>query len=211
MTTTPSSDTTARGAPLRTTVWRQVVHPRPGLVALALVVALLVGVVVGRATAPEPRLEAARVLETQVLPLVGDADGIWTAASGDRPPVAEALVAVRRDGDATMVRVHADAWLAAYDSILARLAGLDLPGEARPVQRQFIAAVSLSRDAVEVLVHAADLEAGDARRDLTTEVGRLRARGEQMTQSGRASVADLGGQRSGVAPLAPVTSFQEGR
>lgn len=209
--TPPSSDPTGPDFALRTTAWRRVVRRRPGLAAVGLLAALLIGVALGRSTVPTPRVEAARVLEEQVLPLVGDADGIWTASSGDRPPVSEALVALRRDHDVTAVQIGGDAWLSAYDSVLARLAGLDLPAEARPVQRQFIAAVALSRDAVEVMIRAAGLEPGDARRDLMTEIGRLRTRSEQMTQSARASVDDLGGKRSGVAPLSPVTPFEEGR
>lgn len=183
----------------------------PGALAVALAAGLVIGGLVGRITAPAPEVDAGRQLEELVLPLAIDADSIWTSTIDDRPPVAEALVALRRDDDAEVViNSHAD-WLAAYDSILVQLAGMDLPANARPVQRQVIAAVTLSRDAVEVLGHAARVPSPVARRDLTTEVGRLRQRSEQMIQSARASVADLQGTRADVAPLAPVITMQEGR
>ena len=178
---------------------------------VACVIALLLGVAVGRLTAPSADAGAAQDVDTAVLPLVLDADGIWNSASGDREPVAEALVALRRDGDPTPVQNWGEAWLTSYDGVLLQLAGLDMPATARPVQRQFITAVTLSRDAVEVLSHAAELDDPDARRDLLTEVGRLRQRSEQLTASARASVLDLDGQRADVSPLPGLTSFLEGR
>jgi hypothetical protein len=62
-----------------------------------------------------------------------------------------------------------------------------------------------------VLGHAATVEDAEHRQDLLTEVGRLRQRSEQLMQSARAALLDLDGQRADVAPLSPLTSFQEGR
>lgn len=184
---------------------------RLGPLVLACGVALLLGVVVGRLGAPQTDAAAAHTLERAVLPLVLDADGIWNSASGDRAPVADALVALRRNDDPTLVRDWRDDWLVSYDGVLLQLAGLDMPATARPVQRQFITAVTMSRDAVEVLGHAAVVRDPAARRDLLTEVARLRQRSEQLTASARASILDLEGQRADVSPLPRLTSFLEGR
>lgn len=184
---------------------------RWGILALVALLALIVGVFVGRATATGPEADARRAVETALLPLALDADGIWTSTSDGRLPVSEAVIALRSDGDAQPTRDNHAGWLDAYDAALVRMAGLDLPATARPVQRQFMAALTLSRDAVEVLGHAARVEDPDLRRDLTTEVGRLRQRSEQLTQAARASTADLDGRRADVSPLPRVTGFLEGR
>ncbi len=184
---------------------------RFGVVRLVVVglLMLALGVAIGRGTTPPGDADARRAIEVSVIPLVLDADGIWTSASDDRPPVSEALVVLRRDGDAGPVLSSLDDWLNAYDAVLVRLAGLDVPPNARPVQRQFITAVTLSRDAVEVLGYAAEVEDDAVRQHLLTEVGRLRQRGEQLTQAARASSLDLDSQRTDVSPLPPLTRFGE--
>ena len=184
---------------------------RLGLLAAVAIVALLVGAVVGRTTAPGPEADARRAVESTVLPLALDADGIWTSTTDDREPVSEALVLLRRDDDPRLVERHLDDWLAAYDTALVRLAGEDLPPTARPVQRQLISGIALSRDAVEVLGHAAEVDDEVARRDLTTEVGRLRMRSEQQIQSARASTTDLDGSRTDLSPPPSLRDFDEGR
>jgi hypothetical protein len=184
---------------------------RWGLLVLIAAVALLLGVWVGRAAAPGPGAEARAAVEATVLPIALESDGIWTAGADGRPAVSEGLVAVRREHDQQVVLENLEAWMEAYDQALVRITGVDLPPTARPVQRQFITAVSLSRDAVEVLGHAATVEDDLARHDLTTEVGRLRSRSEQLMQSARASIGDLDGRRTDVSPLPPVRSFLDGR
>ncbi|MEX2324868.1 MAG: hypothetical protein WD576_03890 [Nitriliruptoraceae bacterium] len=196
----------------RQLAWRRFATTwRPGWMLLALLAGMAIGAIVGRATTPAHEPAAARDLEQHLVPLVIDADSIWSSGSDDRVAVAEALVALRNNNNPALVLQSYEQWLSSYDSILLRLAGIDLPTSARPVQRQFIVAVTMSRDAVEVLGHAARVTDPIARRDLTTEVGRLRQRSEQLTQAGRASITDLGGQRSDVAPLGSVTDFLEGR
>ena len=184
---------------------------RWGPLLLIALVALVLGLWVGRTSAPGPGPAARAAVEASVLPIALESDGIWTAGADSRPAVAEGLVALRRESDDRIVVENLDAWVEAYDQALVRIAGVDLPPTARPVQRQFITAVSLSRDAVEVLGHAATVEDDLARQDLTTEVGRLRARSEQLMQSARASTGDLGGRRTDVSPLPPVRSFRDGR
>jgi hypothetical protein len=185
---------------------------RVGLLVLAalLVVAALAGWAVGRAMTPQGPTDTRALVEGNLLPLAVDADGIWTSSSDDREPVSEALVRLRRDDDAAMVEQHHERWIAAYDGVLTRLAGLDLPVDGRPIQRQVIAAVTLSRDAVEVLGYAATVDDRAARYDLTTEVGRLRQRSEQLIQSARASTSDLGSDtRVDVSPLPEITPHGE--
>ncbi|MFP4635121.1 MAG: hypothetical protein ACLFRD_04600 [Nitriliruptoraceae bacterium] len=197
----------SRSSALRLLARRQ----RLGILVTVAVIALLLGVLIGRGTASGPEADARQAVEATVLQIALDADGIWTSTTDDRPPVSEGLVRLRGDGDPRLVERHLDEWLAAYDQAMIRLAGEDLPASARPVQRQLIAGVMLSRDAVEVLGHAASIEDETARIDLTTEVGRLRMRSEQLIQSARASTADLDGSRTDVSPPQELRDFQEGR
>ncbi len=182
-----------------------------GVLTAVAVVAVLLGSFVGRMTAPGSGAEARQAVETTVLPVALDADGIWTSSTEDRVAVSEALVSLRRDDDPTLVEEHLEEWLTAYDAAVVRLAAADVPATARSVQRQLIAAVTLSRDAVEVLGHAAEVEDELHRRDLTTEVGRLRTRSEQLTAGARASTSDLDGTRTDVGPLPALRDFFDGR
>jgi len=184
---------------------------RWGTLLVITLVALLLGLWVGRTGAPGPGAEARVAVEATVLPIALESDGIWTAGSDGRPAISDGFVTLRSEDDARVVDENLDAWIEAYDQVLVRIAGVDLPPTARPVQRQFITAVSLSRDAVEVLGHAATVEDDLARRDLTTEVGRLRSRSEQLMQSARASIGDLDGRRTDVSPLPPIRGFLAGR
>jgi hypothetical protein len=205
----PSSERTdsgRRSAVTRMRGWRyRARRARLGSTVTLVVATLVLGIALGRWTAPPHDPGARRALEEHVVPLVLDADGVWTSSSDARVPVSEALVALR-DGDPSLVDASAEAWLAAYDTTLTRLAGLELPAEARPVQRQFVAAVTLSRDAVEVLTVAAMVD-GAARERLLTEVGRLRSRGEQLTQGARASIADVAGEPGDVTRLPELAPF----
>ncbi|MFP4310855.1 MAG: hypothetical protein ACLFS9_02585 [Nitriliruptoraceae bacterium] len=184
---------------------------RLGPFLIVAVVALVLGGLVGRSTAPGSEDDAVRALEASVLPVALDADGIWTSSTESRPAVSEVLVTLRQGGDPDPVLDNLEGWLAAYDQALVRLAAADVPPAARAVQRQLIAAVALSRDAVEVLGHAATVEDDLHRRDLTTEVGRLRDRAEQLTASARASLSDLDGTRTDMAPLPALRGFHDGR
>ncbi len=182
---------------------------RWGVLGMIAVVALGVGIFTGRMFAADPGPEARAAIEANVLPVALDADGIWTAGGENRAPVSDALVALRGEDDPRLVDRDTEAWLDAYDAAILRIAGADLPDLARPVQRQFLTAVTFSRDAVEVLAYAAEVEDDAARYDLVTEVGRLRNRSEQLMQSARASTADLDGRRTDLAPLPPLRGFLE--
>lgn len=182
-----------------------------GLLFIVVIVSLAVGMLLGRAFSPADGPKARAAIDANVLPIVLDADGIWTAGAEGRAAVSDALVSLRRDGDPSLVDENIEAWLAAYDSAIVRLAGADLPVEARSVQRQFLTAVTFSRDAVEVLAHAAHVDDSEAREDFVTEVGRLRSRSEQLMQAARASTADLDGRRTDLAPLPELDGFVDVR
>jgi hypothetical protein len=189
----------------RPSTWQRAVvrARRLNLLRMVLIGALTfaVGLGIGRWTVPEGSPDARQAVEQSLLPRALDSDGIWTSGAGDdRPPVSEGLIRLR-EGDAEQVRAWTEDWISAYDTVLVRMAGLDLPAEARPVQRQFIAGVTLTRDAVEVLRHAAGVDDDATREVLLAEVLRLRQRSEDITQSARASVRDLAGGSSDVSGL----------
>jgi hypothetical protein len=177
--------------------------------ALIAVAALLVGIAVGRSAVADPGAESRAAVERGVLALALDADAIWTTGALGTPSVAEGFAALS-DGDASVVADHAGAWLEAHDSVLVRIAGVDLPSGARPVQRQLVTAVTLSRDAVQVLERAAGVGAGSHRDDLLVEVLRLRQRSEEVLLAARASVDDLAGARRRIALLPNVRAFGGG-
>ncbi len=181
----------------RPTTWqRAVVQARRLQLARLSVVGVLMlglGVGLGRWTAPEVDPDVGMAVEATVQPLALDADAIWTSAVGDRPPVAEGVGMVRRGERLEEVAAWADDWLHAYDTLLIQLTGLDLPAEARPVQRHFVGALTLSRDAVDLLRQATEVEDDGARQALVGEALRIRQRAEHLTQSARAAVRDLEG------------------
>lgn len=174
-----------------------------GLVLLALVA----GYLFGREGAEDPALASARQVEAELLPLVLDADGIWTSGARDEPSVASAMVALQQNDDTSLIEEYGDDWLETYDTLLDRLAGVEIDPVGQPVQRQFINGVTLSRDAVEMLQRAATIGDGERRSALLVEVGRLRMRGEQIVQSARAGIADLAGEGGGVSRLPELPGF----
>lgn len=179
------------------------------MLAVVALGALVVGLAVGRSAAPDPGSEARLAVERSALPLALDADAIWTSGALGAPSVAEGIAALAA-GDAAIVRADLPAWLEAHDSVLVRLAGVELPAGARPVQRQLLNAVALSRDAVEVLGRAAEVGPGPHRDDLLLEVLRLRRRSEGLLLAARASVEDLDGARRRIALPASVPPFSDG-
>jgi hypothetical protein len=213
------------GAP---TSWRQRLQPirdlvatPTGLAVVALVLGIAIGLVVGELRHDDTYDRARRAVDTALLPLAVDADNIWTSSDA-RPSVSSALLALRADDpDPLLVERHLDEWLDAYDNAIIVIAGLDLPSNARQVQRQVIAGLTLSRDAVEVLGHAAEVSRADdvdgatdqqvQVEELLVEVGRLRQRSEQLLQAARAASGDLVGDdrriRPDVGPLESVTPF----
>ncbi|MBS3941763.1 MAG: hypothetical protein KG028_12470 [Actinobacteria bacterium] len=180
-----------------------------GWAVVLTLLALIAGFLFGRQSGEEPAVAAARQLEAEILPLALDADGIWTSAAGDVPSVSGAMVALQQEGDTSNVAEYGAYWLDAYDTLLDRMAAVEVDRVGRPIQRQFVNGVTLSRDAVEVLRRAADIENGERRAALLVEVGRLRMRGEQIVQSGRAGIGDLDGEGGGVSRLPELPAFPE--
>lgn len=185
-------------------------HPRrrPWRVGAFVAVALVTGLVIGSARQSDEAAAAATDLEALLIPLLGELDAMWSAGRDGRSAISDALDDLRRaeggpgEGDVA-------AWLESHDNLVLRLAGLDLRPEARGVQRHAITAVTLSRDAVEVLDRAAAYNAGVTRTQLLGEATRLRIRSEQQVLAVRASVDDLGGRRRRVSPLPMLPSFAE--
>lgn len=165
--------------------------------ALVAIAALTVGVLAGRATAPTVDLTAVGVVQREVLDIAVDADALWTAGSGDLPGVGRQLQELRLGGGPEAVTPHVEGWLEAYDTVLRRLVGVEVPPNARPVQRQLVTAVAINRDAVEVLATAAAVDDPATRRDLTSEALRLRIRAEEAVQTAQASLRDLEGRPTG--------------
>lgn len=203
---TPTPARVRTSAPIRAAGGRRL--PAAAVAAL-LVVALGVGALVGRSVAPSPAADAAAVVDRDIVPLSVDADGLWTAGSGELPPIGEQLATLRREDDAAAVAEHLQGWREAHDVLVRRMVGVDVPAVARPVQRQFVAAVALSRDALDLLEAAVDAPDAPARRELSSEALRLRTRSEQLTQAARAGLADLQGGGSGVAEPATLPSLTE--
>jgi hypothetical protein len=206
----PADDTDGH----RSTTWQRTVlrarrmHlARSSLVAVA---ALVIGIGVGRWSVPDADPDIRATVERSVQPLALDADAIWTSsAAGDRPSIAEGIPLVYRGERLDDVREWSGDWLSAYDNALVRLTGLDLRAEARPVQRQFVSAITLSRDAVEILQHATGVEHEATRQALVSDALRLRQRAEHLTQAARASVRDLSGGDGDVSQHPPLPEFRE--
>jgi hypothetical protein len=177
-------------------------------VSAFVVFALVAGLVAGSARQSDEAAAAAADLEVLLIPLLGELDAIWSAGRDGRSAISDALDGLRRaeggpdEGDIA-------AWLESHDNLVLRLAGLDLRPEARGVQRHAITAVTLSRDAVEVMGRGAAYNAGVTRTQLVGEATRLRLRSEQQVLAVRASVDDLGGRRRRVSPLPVLPSFAE--
>jgi hypothetical protein len=203
----PPSPTRSQSLQLR---WRAVQRSGVLAVVAAAAVALVIGVLVGRATAPAIDSAAIAGIEREVLPLVIDADAIWTGGTDGAPAVGLQLQSLRLAGDPAAVEPHVGVWLEAYDTVLRRIVGVEVEPSVRPVQRQLVAAVTLSRDAVELTAEAAAVDDAGTRRDLTSEAVRLRIRAEQLTQSAQAALTDLrGATTSGVSVPPTVPSFSD--
>lgn len=161
------------------------------LVAAVALVAFGLGVITGSSTAVSGSVVAASTLERELLPLARAADAIWTDEGDGGPPVAVAVTQLRREGDVAAVRANVDAWLRTYDRVLRDMARIEVPPVGRAVQRQFLAGVVVSRDALEVLDHAVEVDSAGGRRLLVAESIRLRSRSESLSQAARTSLNRL--------------------
>jgi hypothetical protein len=172
---------------------------RPRRIAALLSVVFLLGASTGLLRTDDAAERAAATIEVRLLPLLGELDALWVSGRDGRLPIAEALTVLRDDGAPPSPEDIA-AWLATHDNLLLRAAGVDLSAEGRAVQRHVLTAITVSRDAVEVLGRAASFVPGPARTELLVQVVRMRLRSEQMTLTIIASVDDLRGERRRVVP-----------
>lgn len=180
---------------------------RTRILILALV-AFLIGALGGPPGPGPAGSDAADAFDRSIAPLLGELDAAWSGGRDGGVPIAVALRAFREDG-VVPVDDTIRAWSQVHDTLLVRIVGVDLPSEGRPVQRQAVVALALSRDAVDAVARAAALAPGAARDEQLAQAVRLRLRAEQVSLAVAASVDELRGERRRLVVPSQLPSIAE--
>lgn len=159
----------------------------------------LVGLGVGRATAPDELAIPPDDVES-LLFLSDHVESVWSrGAPGGLPPVADGLDALA-DGDASVVEANLDPWVQSLDAaVQGYQTSVDVAEAAEGARLLLLESARLTQEAVETLGAAATLE-GEARASTLDSVRRLRLRAQSLDRDARQLLRDRNDETTVVIP-----------
>lgn len=169
------------------------------VVPTAAIVAALVGLWVGRATAPDEL--AVPAAEAESLIFIADrGELIWTAGTPGGVPSVQAGIDALADGDTAVVTENLDTWLQSFEAIAQGYETTAIVGAAADGPRLLLLeAATVTREAVEALGAAATLE-GEPRALMLDTVRRLRLRAQSLDRDGRLLLRERAADVSVIVP-----------